>query len=174
MRFEKVKNITFIFENTDYFSFDKQYIGAFIIDDITTSICHLGIDCIVKEQTAHKVMLELFSEGDEYYDEFGLGNKSDYTKFERLQQYSDIVAIEILYESGTTDYLLVDYDPNNEEADWTDNMLQETLLTKPGNLYIAIGEDCSISDFTHYESIQDPEMMKDIKELYGIKVGDVL
>lgn len=152
---KKVKNIDLVLENCEVLKFDSKYIGRFYMTNITRTISRKASNFISESYSAENVFLQLFSEGNDSIA-FEQSWSSNEFPFDRLQQYPDIVAIDVFYEDGSNDYILVNWLGNSDEI----NRNQTTKLNEyTGDLFLVISgketvesyfEDVLVEDESYY------------------------
>lgn len=133
---KKVQSITFVFENCESIEFPVKYIGLIYINDITQNIKRISLNSVKKIDVAKELFVEIFSEGDEKYNQFCAQGK-----FERLMYHRDIVFVEVHYDDYSTDTIYVDYEGDMQNAN------QDNYLSNLGNLYISISHRKQVYDF---------------------------
>ncbi len=149
-----LKQITFIFENCDSITIEGTYIGAFLVDDIKTSIRRTSINSIHRMDTAYTVVVEILKEANKEFYDFDLYDEDDFRRmtFDRLMEYGNIASIQFELEenpAGTGQSPCTEY---YYYVNWTGdskytNAAQKTYVNPCGNLYIVIADGKEIEDF---------------------------
>lgn len=135
---QEVKQIELVFENCEDMTFLPKQIGAFWCSDITAQVGRIACNSISKQLWCKELFLELYPVANQKYDSFG--HKSEDTTFERICRFDDITGIEITYEDGSKDYILL---PWNEEGNYT-NKHQSSQIDENGRLYVLVSKERDI------------------------------
>lgn len=154
----EVKSVSFVLENCEVLTFDREYIGAFCVDGITNTISRIACNSIRKQQHCEKLYLALRRDADQQYDCFG--HPSEDTAFKRIDSCPDITSIEITYEDGTTETCFV---PWHEEDEYI-NRYQHSYISEMRDLYLYICKYGDVFDVFHKTDIDDP----DIDDSWGL------
>lgn len=134
-----VKKIDIVFENVDYITFDKSDIGQFIISDIRENVYRAGCNAIIKTKSASLIAFEIKARANVKHNAFDIEtDDKQETTFERIENCHDITSIEIFYNNGEKDTIIVNW---NENSNQYINKNQKTYISKNGNLYCVISED---------------------------------
>lgn len=169
----KLKEITFVFENCDAITIDGKYVGAFLVDDIHTSISRIACNAIERMDAVHTFTIEIHKDANKERCPLGIEEYKQLT-FERFDVYSDITSIQFeLIE----DYVEEGYVPMIEHYDyyihWTgddeyENAAQKSYISEVGNLYVVIADGKEIDDFFDKEFIDDADHMDFVCSMYNI------
>lgn len=152
----KVESITFMFKNYESIEVPAQYIGSVYIGDIQNNIERITVNYIQEKVVCKELFIEIFKEFDGEYD--GLYNIN---KFERFMKLFNIVAVDLKYDDGASQYISVSYSGE------TKNHYQETWISRLGNLYISISPKKSLEDFILEKDAND-------RALVNLRKGSVL
>lgn len=158
----ELTSITFVLENCEGITIDREHIGDFGCEEITSSITRCACNSISKHQYCKAFYIEINKAANLHYSSFGL--ESTATVFERLRAYNDITGIEITYEDGTSDYILMPWE--DADSNGCTNKLQSSMVSDCEDLYIYIGETGSVTDLMDASSANDKEMVEAMWELY--------
>ena len=152
-----VKSIEFVFENCDNFEIEAKHFASFQLEEIKSSVFRVACNAISKFQTAYSVVMEIFSDANVDYSEFGqFENKK---KFDRILAFDDITYINLKYSDDTEESFFVDY--NGEET----NENQKSYLSSLGHLYIVIENGKDIWDFFDKEEIENKDHMDNFRNM---------
>ena len=135
---KEIKTITLEFENVDDMTFEPKDFVYFSIDDIWTEIrtCGYGIDKFVHADT---VEMQIKWEANDWHEPFEYSNsKHDEFKFDRIQDYDDITHIAVVYDDGTTERYVVNWEDASEYGE--ENKKQISVTINDG-LLIRIAND---------------------------------
>ena len=150
----KLKNITFVFENCDSITVNGEYIDDLFVDDIRTSFKRLAVNCITKLETAHVFAVKINTNANIERYQFEQTDIEDFKQmtFDRFL-LADITSVELELEEDSPP------DKNHTKSEkykfcvvWTDesdyyNESQVNIIDDNGNLYITIAKDKAIEDF---------------------------
>lgn len=131
---QEVKYIELCFENCEEVRIERQDIGLFWCDEITSSVARVAGNSISKHLFCKELYVEINPRADKHYDCFGA--ESEYTVFKRIMNWRDITHVNICYEDGTEDYVAVMW---NEENECT-NAYQSEAVDDFGNLHVMVSE----------------------------------
>ena len=156
-----IKSVCFVFENVESFSIDAKYFGVLTIGDFERRIERIASNYISDSTIAHKILFEIFPEGDGEYDSYGKQER----KFWRIREWDDITHIELTYDDDTVEYICVDYDEGLFAGNiGAPNVNQTSMISELGNLYICIWAGHRVrGEFPSHEisSSEENEMKKD-------------
>lgn len=144
------------FETCEIARIPGKYIAEFYVGDLETTYERLGCNAIHKLESCHRFAVEIHRDANCRH-----GNG---TVFERIQAYPDVTSIKFSID-GEEHQFWIDYDEESLVPP------QKSYLSKPGHLYLVIGENAEMSDFFDKENIDDPEYVDFWFEMYD--VGDV-
>jgi hypothetical protein len=165
-----LKQIEIGFENCETITISKNMIGRFSLDDIRPVIRRIACNAINKYWVAGEVQMEIFRCGNQKYKPFGQLEEQD--MLERLSEYKDITSIDILYEDGTTESYLVDYDEGEYEGCLgAENINEHIYISDLGNIYVVISKDKKIEDFFGNE-INDNKVVEFRKDMMDIGIEE--
>lgn len=148
----ELTSIDLVLENCEVLTFQRNDIGGFWCDRITTSVARLGCNSITRRASCQEFFIELHPDADVAYDGFGDEKPS---KFSRLMEYPDITHIDLHFDDGTSEYVTV---PWCEEDEWN-NRFQTHLLGETGVLCILVSADKQVADYADQDAIDDAEYM---------------
>lgn len=150
----KLKYIEFTFENCDAIRIDGEYIGAFLVEDIKTSIERIACNSIDKIDVAKTVAIEILKAANKERYQFGLIQDEELRQmtFDRFRKWDDITNIQFeltedLVKNTKPPYI----EHYNYYVDWTGdseytNEAQKTCIDDDGNLCILIADGKKIED----------------------------
>lgn len=154
-----IKELNFIFETCERYSFPIEYVGHFGLDDISEQIFG-ATNRIEKFRKANTVAIELCKEPKKGL----LSHKSVDHIFRRIRRVHDIACIELVYTNQTIERYLVDF------AGSDINRNQKTYVSDCGNLYIVISKQYQIEDFFPKKLINNKLKVEHRKQKYGVGV----
>ena len=97
---KSVKHVIFCFENCEDFKIDAKHFGIFQMSDMSTSICRIACNMIAKQNCISFVAMEIFSEGNQDYNPFGISNLTKKI-FDRITESDDITSFTIHYDDDS-------------------------------------------------------------------------
>lgn len=158
----EVKKIALTLENCEVWEFDRKDIGDFHCIGISRVVSRIASNAMRDYTECDELFIELFSSANtpketQFYDE-------PKTPFERLAEYSDITAVEITYDNGTSEYIYVPFDGDFNVPGTT----QTCYLSKCGNLYIRISEKGDVKELLDLDEVDDAEYMNYKREMYTL------
>lgn len=132
---QEVKSVELVLENCESIKFSPDQIGAFGCTEIVAQVARVACNSISKYLSCKEMYMELYSAANQKYDSFG--RESEHKAFERLCQYDDITGVEVVYEDGSKDYILV---PWNEESEYS-NKYQTSYIASDNSLRILVSRE---------------------------------
>lgn len=135
---KKIKAIRLEFKNTDHMAFEPKDFVYFSISDIWTEIkmCGFGVDKFVYADT---VEMQIKWEANDWHEPFENDDAPhDEFKFDRIQDYDDITHIAVVYDDGTMERYVVNWEDATEYGE--ENKKQISVTTNDG-LFIRIAND---------------------------------
>lgn len=155
-----VDKITLIFENCEEMKIPKHVIGHFLIDGLHESVSRIASNSISMMKQADTFAMEIMKKSDSIpYYPFERKDKTDkMTMIGRISEYSNISAVELEYEDGTSDYIYVDYD----EGDCmgvlgAPNVNQTSRISANGHLYVVVSSEESVDDLFSRDVVDSPD-----------------
>lgn len=148
----KLKKLTFVFENCDYFSVLAEHTSHLQLSDIKKEVHCFSDNSIVNSYIAENFAIMLHREANVSYSHFGLSDTNDVgNKFERILQYADITQIELECEETVDEHTVKSmtyrYYMNWDDSEDMNNNYQKTVLNNDGDLFIVISASKQISDY---------------------------
>lgn len=169
---KELKTIEIGFENCESITISKNMIGEFNLDDTRPIIRRIACNSISKYWAAGEIQMELFRCKNQTYKPFGQLEEQD--MLERVSQYRDITSIDIIYEDGTTEFYLVDYDEGeNEGCLGAENINEDLYVSELGNVYICISR-CKkkVADYFDLNEINNAETVELRKKMMDIGIEE--
>ena len=127
----KIKNINVIFENLEVIVIPADYLTSLIMRDITenfiytnTSSCYYRCEQLVMT-ISNKFDMTLIDE-----------NYGERNSFQRMINFRDIVAVEVVFENDVTETVYVDW----WDACEYENLHQDTEILSDGALLVSIDD----------------------------------
>lgn len=159
----QVKYIDILFENCETLRIPRNRIGNLYIGDIKTYIRRVACNSISKCTRADSIMIEIFN----------MENKSNNIK--RILSKNDITAVYVIYEDDREECYYTDYEEpeGQEDCVGAENVNQKVYVSKPGNIYITIGNDVKIEDYISEENIEDTESQQFKKDMLDIEENEL-
>lgn len=130
----KIKSIEFIFENTESLHICGSHIGNLVIDDIKHSIKRVAVNSIMEFFTCQNFQIEINKAADGHYVTID-NSISEYTKFERLTNFRDVVCVSLTCDDGTQKDFFVNW--VDDGCDYK-NKLQQAFISNNGHLYLSV------------------------------------
>ncbi|MCM1224859.1 MAG: hypothetical protein NC548_61465 [Lachnospiraceae bacterium] len=137
----EVKSVELVLENCESIKFLPDQIGIFCCDKITSYVARVACNSISKQLICEWMCIELYNSANQKYN--SLGQESEDRALDRLGKFNDITAVEVTYEDGGVDYILV---PWNEENDYS-NKYQTSYVADDNSLRILVSKEQNAKDF---------------------------
>ena len=169
---KELKLLEIGFENCETVTITKNMIGKFNLEDIRPVIRRMAANSINKYWAAGELQMELFQCENQKYKPFGQLEERD--MLERITEYKDIVSIDILYEDGTVESYLIDYDEGeNEGCLGAENINEDLYVSDLGNVYICISRHKKkVSDYFDLDEINNAEVIEFHKKMMDIGIEE--
>lgn len=153
-----IKEIEFVLENLEIVTFKPEELGELHIGKITECVNRVACNSIAKSKVADDIAIEIFKKAQFQKSVIESFKKKDY--FKRIINFSDITHINLIYSDDTEDYLSVVWEEDEKNDDI--NLLQKSMLSDLGNLYIIISSDKTkdVKDYFDMEEINDKDAME--------------
>ena len=139
MNFRGLKKFCLVLENCEEIVLTPDEVVRFRLCGIKNEVIYAS-GGIIEYQSCEELFLELSPQADRHYDWYG--ETSEDRAFQRLAR-PDLTNVELTYEDGTTLYVAVPWE--NDENEWT-NRLQTAVRTKAGTMQILISRSGSVSE----------------------------
>ena len=145
-----MSGLRFIFRNGETWTIDRKLIGDLWIKKVTTSFGRINGSEFQEIHPCESLRIEIFPEADHVMSEdINLGGL-ELGMFERVQKYSDIEMMDILYY-GTDDATIkladrIYFPYQAEDEDGNDNHYQSSKIGPRGHLYIVIDPTHAVDD----------------------------
>ena len=131
---KRLISVDLVFENCDFVKIDADNIEFYISDfNEVTFICS---NSTTKHEMISDFSAIIEKKANKKYSEFGVGEESDKTIFERITSYSDITWVQFNYDDKSRDEYVIDW---GGESDY-DNDFQSSEISNDGNLQIKINK----------------------------------
>ena len=140
----KVESINIILENCEVIGINRQYVGAFYITDIKRTISRLAMNSISDTINSDEIFIQVSSKANDVSAYLTTWGDNTTKPFDRIRQHNDITAIEIVWENKTNEYIYVDWGGN---SDYTNSNQTSAINETTGDLYIAVSENETVSEF---------------------------
>jgi len=161
---KEITGITLVFENCEEYSVENKYIGTLVIEDVKKQVRRMGCNYIGEYYSCESCVIEIFVEGKREYHPFNQeGMTADI--FKRARDYADITGIDIKYDDGSVESILVPYQDLIEGQLGSPNLFQRGYINQAGDLFIVIGENVLFEDYFPINEIEDEEYQKFHKEM---------
>ncbi|RXZ78044.1 hypothetical protein EBB07_28725 [Paenibacillaceae bacterium] len=141
MEFKKFKEVHIVLENCEAYRITWSNLKSFSISDISKRIYkhenRLGTSFYCKH-----VFMKISKESnliDCQADSFPVEWKKPV--LDRLTEHADIVALDIIYEDGTNEYIYVDW---VGDSDYVNPVQLHKFCSQTGDLFIAITQDAEM------------------------------
>lgn len=163
-----IKNITFYFENCDSIMVDGHYIGDICLEDFEKKIIKNNENSIEIQNVCNYIFIEIHNSANtqNYAFNHNLENNKYYI-FDRLNQYHDVVAIEITFfdeslsENKTfKEFYITAYTDINPYIFDSGNINQSSYISNFGHLYLLIAPNKTIFDVINIDQINDEDYIK--------------
>ncbi len=148
----EIKKLSLILENCDVIEFKGSDIGSFFVDDIKKGIYRVAANSINEMEIAQTTMVEISKNARDVHYQFGAKDDA-VDNFERILNIPDITKIEIIFNDNGQE-IYREFYPKWEDALYSAeaNRLQESFISKKGNLFIYIGEKTDNKLFSCFEN----------------------
>jgi hypothetical protein len=152
LEFKKVSKIDIVLENCEVLTFDRVHIDRFYMDGIFKSI---SIDSHHLEAKGSYLKLNIAGNTlDAYAENFRDLDDLEFP-FDRISKHHDIVAIDVHFEDGTSNYIFVNWYGTD---DYVNEYVSTKIGNESGNLYIVIHPEEDVdSHFKNKYTINDFE-----------------
>ena len=152
----EVDRIEIIFENCDYITIPRKYIGRFSLYNIQRDISRVACNSISDEFYAETFLLEIHKDyKNETYHPFEDENETK-CPYDRLLEFSDISGINVIWYDGHTESIDVVWNFDNEYS----NSYQDIYEAKTGNLYIVVSKEDTVDSIFNKDEIDLHDEMK--------------
>lgn len=160
-----IKEIEFVFENCEVISFKPEELGEFHIGNIKECINRVACNSIAKSKVADDIAIEIFKKAQFKPSVMESGKNIDC--FKRISDFHDITHFNLMYTDNTEDYISVVWEEDEKNDDI--NLLQKSMLSDLGNLYIIISSDKTkdVKDYFDMEEINDKDNMEFKEDMYS-------
>ena len=136
----ELTSIEFVFDSCHKINIPINYFGYVNIDGIRDVTKRYALNCVATVKQAALVEFVIFKEADKEED-----CPNICTIFGRFQMARDITHIFLHYEDGSCDKVYVEFKARSI-CSWQDNMYENLLISKAGDLYLTISKN---SDTSH-------------------------
>lgn len=162
----RIKEITFTFENCEQITIPGKYIGCFFVNGIYKRIARIACNAIKEMDICSSFGVEIHKDANVPYSPFG-DESMEETTFDRFLRWDDITGIDFVMTTDAVYYGAEEMTAENSKtysfyADWDssldyeeNNRNQMTALSELGHLYILIDADSSISEVWDNSEIND-------------------
>lgn len=164
----EVKSIELVFENCEMMRFDRSDIGEFCVHNIFTDVARIASNSIRKYQSCESLILELRKDANQPHDFWGIPDDEPTNKFNRIMLCPDITQIDITYDDGSTENIILPWEDASENG--CNSTLQTHCLTECGDLWIKIGNGETAQDMVASmgDEVNDPEYNSFKWEMYTL------
>jgi hypothetical protein len=147
----EVKYIKLILENCEEIMLKKEHIGIIEMFNINRTISRRAMNYISDALIAENIFIQISSKANVIESYSFTWNGNNTLPFDRLTRWNDITAIDVHFEDGSSEYILVNW---NEESDFA-NLYQTSKINQyTGDLYIAISEKYKVEDYFEKELVE--------------------
>ena len=162
---KNIKKIEFVLENLEIVTFKPEELGELHRGKITECVNRVACNSIAKSKVADDIAIEIFKKAQFQKSPMEGIKKKDY--FKRIIKFPDITHINLIYSDDTEDYLSVIWEEDEKNDDI--NLLQKSMLSDLGNLYIIITSDKTkdVKDYFDMEEINDKDNMEFKEDMYS-------
>lgn len=108
---KNIKYIDLVLENCDVVRLEKSNIPSLFIEDVYTNIFMYNFNDISESKHCKNLIIGIKKPKSIKQISLFDGTTNAY---EMITKYSDIVAIDIIYEDGTNEYIYVDFNDYND------------------------------------------------------------
>ncbi len=145
---KQVKCIDIVLENCEVIRIMREHIGDFHVLDIKRSISRIAMNSVSGTLSAEEIFIQVSSEANETTSYLTTWSANDTKPFQRIVQSMDISAIDINYEDGSNEEVLVNW---GGDSDYTNEKQTADMNEDTGDLYIAISENTTVFDYFENE-----------------------
>lgn len=133
---KEMKALQLFFRNGDTLIINHNVIGDLWIKQVTTSYGRINGSDFQEIHPCQSFKIELYPEADKIdTEDINLGGLES-GMFERINKFSDIEMMDILYEADEPDSIYFPYEA--QDPDGLDNKYQTTETSEDGRLYVVI------------------------------------
>ncbi len=153
----EVKSIELTFENCERIQFERADIGEFCVHNIYSDVARIASNSIRKYQSCESLILELRKEANKQHEFWHIPGENPVSKFDRIMAYPDITQIDITYDDGSTENIILPWEDVSENG--CNSILQSHCLTACGDLWVKIGNGDTAKDIVEAlgDDANDPE-----------------
>ncbi|MCM3140470.1 hypothetical protein M3573_19515 [Bacillus safensis] len=141
----EVAFIELVTENCEVIKIERQHIGRFRMANVSRSIFRSASNSISDHLEAEAVFLQISSKANVMSAYEYAWDDQQTLPFDRLRENSDIVAIDVTYKDGGSEYIYVKWDGDN----WTNDNQTVAINENTGDLFVVISEETTAED--HFE-----------------------
>ncbi len=126
-----IKYIDLVLENCDVVRLEPKDVKRFHVDGITEGIDYYGTSHI--SRTRHCTYFGILIDKPKEIPQVGFAYPDNTNAYEMIIAYSDITAIDIIYDDDTNEYTYVDFNEHNDfyninqKNEYYNNMLEVTI-----------------------------------------------
>ncbi|PJI12358.1 hypothetical protein CTV96_09425 [Bacillus altitudinis] len=147
----EVVYIELVTENCEVIRLDRQHIGRFHMKDVSRSILRRASNSVSGLTTAEEMFLQISAKANVISAYEDTWDDQTTLPFDRILENTDICAVEITYEDGSSEYILVKWG----EDDWTNEYQTVSINENTGDLYIVISGETTAEE--HFEYLLQEE-----------------
>lgn len=130
-----IKYIDLVLENCDVVRLESKDVKRFHVDGITEGIDYYGTYKGTSNisRTRHCTYFSILIDNPKEIPQVSFSYPNNTNAYEMITAYSDITAIDIIYEDGTNEYIYVDFNEYNDYYNinqnnkYYNNMLEVTI-----------------------------------------------
>lgn len=135
---KRIQAIDIVFENTEIMSFEVNEINFLFMGNISRTIAYEN-GYQSEGQTCEDILIRLKPEANKRYLPLDIADLET-TKFRRLRQVKDIVAIDIHYNAVDHDFIYA-YWEDQDDVYGENNRFQKVNMNKDKELIISISKE---------------------------------
>ncbi|WP_144666760.1 hypothetical protein [Bacillus altitudinis] len=147
----EVAYIELVTENCEVIKIERQHIGRFRMENVSRSILRVACNSVSEQLTAEALFLQISEKADVMSAYEVAWDEQTTLPFDRLRENTDIVAVDVTYKDGESEYIYVKWDGD----DWTNDNQTVAINENTGDLFVVISEETTAED--HFERVLTEE-----------------
>ena len=167
MRESFLKKMTIVLLNCETIELEPKDVGYVLLKDVSKTVARIACNCVATMETADTFLVEIFPSGNERREDYPEDHPCG-TAFGRLTSVADGTQVHLLYEGAEEeDEYYVDYEPYDADAEFYQNRLQTTYLSKTGHLFLLVSKKKALFDLIPKEAADDEKAARASEEMYA-------
>ncbi|MCY7954716.1 hypothetical protein MOB72_08110 [Bacillus licheniformis] len=158
----EVKYIELVTENCEVIRIDREHIGHFRMSNITRSIARRASNSISESLSTEEIFLQVSSKANTTDANVCTWEGNDTLPFDRLQKHHDIVAIDVIFQDGSNEYI---YGKWGGDSEYTNENQTVSVNENTGDLYLVISEKDNVQQ--HFTDLLEEDEDDTFWDLYS-------